>query len=165
MNLEVTLRERNEFHKSGLERIRDYYSLPENEREEKTSLKNPPHEIFMKRASVLIFSGLENLEKIQYLGDGPIGFIFIGVGTEILLKAIILKEDPNYFIKNINIEKQKTLSYQQCSNKLNEWFSTVPLSAIDWLFVILVSSSVFWIGEIIKLFRREDTEDKLAPQT
>ncbi len=38
---------------------------------------------------------------------------------------------------------------------LNSLFSTVPLSAMDWLFVVLISSSVLWIGELIKLFGRE----------
>jgi len=40
--------------------------------------------------------------------------------------------------------------------QLNTLFSTTPLSAIDWLFVVLISSSVFWIGEIIKLIKREE---------
>ena len=36
----------------------------------------------------------------------------------------------------------------------NEIFSTTAMSGMDWVIVIAVSSSVFWIGEIIKFFRR-----------
>ena len=116
--LKKDIEEQKEFCKKGLERIRKYYSLPENKREEKTGLKNPPHEILMKRASNLILLDLEGQEEKQYIGDKPIGYILIGTGTEILLKAIILKEDPNYFIENIRGEK--TLSFQQCREKLLE---------------------------------------------
>ena len=37
----------------------------------------------------------------------------------------------------------------------NHWFSTIPLSAVDWLFVIIISSSILWLGELIKLFFRK----------
>lgn len=121
-SLEETLKDRAEFHKEGLKRIIEYYSLPEHEREEKTGLRDPPHEIFVKRASGMISLGL-NLKEVLYPQDEAIGFILIGVGTEILLKAIILKKDSNYFLKNINVEKEKTPSYRQCADKLNEQFS------------------------------------------
>lgn len=113
--IEEDTEEQKEFYKKGLERIKEYYSLPEDKRGEKTGLKNPPHDILMKRAGALIFLGSESLEKRRYIGDEPIGYILMGIGAEILLKAIILKEDPNYFIENIRGEK--TLSFQQCSEK------------------------------------------------
>lgn len=40
--------------------------------------------------------------------------------------------------------------------QFNTIFSTTPLSAMDWLFVIIISSSILWIGEIIKLVKREE---------
>jgi len=123
VSLEETLKSRKQFHREGLERIIDYYSLPERERGEKTGLRNPPHEIFMKNASKLIFLGLKNMEKDRYLGGESIGLILIGIGTEILLKAIILKEDPHYFLKKINLDKERTLSYSRCSYKVNELLS------------------------------------------
>jgi len=117
--LEEDIKEQKEFYKKGLERIREYYSLPEYKREEKTGLKNPPHEILAKRADNLISFGLERSERVdtweRYLGDS-IAQILTGIGTEVLLKAIILKEDPNYFVENIRGEK--TLYFQQCSEKL-----------------------------------------------
>ena len=120
--LKEDIEEQKEFHKKGLERIRKYYSLPENEREEKTGLKDPPHEILMKRASNLISLGLESLEKRQYIDEEPIDYILIGVGTELLLKAIILKEDPEWFIGEIekNKDKEKTPPFKKCSEKLTK---------------------------------------------
>jgi len=112
------IEEQREFRKRGIERIRTYYSLPEDKRKEKTGLESSPHEILMERSANLIFSGFESLEKIQVIGEGeePFHYIFIGIGTEVLLKAIILKEDQDYFIENI--KGDKTLSFNQCKDKL-----------------------------------------------
>ncbi|MFC1801300.1 calcium-translocating P-type ATPase, SERCA-type [Nanoarchaeota archaeon] len=38
---------------------------------------------------------------------------------------------------------------------LNGLFSTTPLSAVDWIFCIAISSSVLWFGEIYKLVFKE----------
>ncbi|MDD5087117.1 MAG: cation-translocating P-type ATPase, partial [Candidatus Nanoarchaeia archaeon] len=38
---------------------------------------------------------------------------------------------------------------------LSKFFSVVPLSAIEWVYVVLVSSSVFVIVEIVKLFKNK----------
>jgi Ca2+-transporting ATPase len=47
----------------------------------------------------------------------------------------------------ISILLQLTVIY----TPLNIWFKTVPLGLVDWLLVFLVSSSVLWVIEIIKL--------------
>jgi hypothetical protein len=120
--LEEDVREEEKFYKEGIERIKKYYPLPEDTRNEKTGLKNPPHEILMERASKIIFSGLEHIGKEPYLRDEPISDLLIGIGTEILLKAIILKEDPNYFIKNVR-EETETLSFKKCRKKIVELLS------------------------------------------
>ena len=110
------IKEEEKFYRDGLERIRKYYSLPKNKREKETGLKDPPHEILMKRAGYLICSGLEDIKNWQNVEEEPIGYILIGIGTEILLKAIILKEDPKYFVENIR--GGRTLSFKQCIGKL-----------------------------------------------
>ena len=114
------IKEQREFFKRGIGRIREYYHLPEDKREEKTGLKISPHDILMKRSVNLIFLGFESSEKRRYIKEEPIYYILIGIGTEILLKAIILKEDPEYFIENIKGER--TLSFNQCKEKLIDLF-------------------------------------------
>lgn len=141
LKLERDIEEEKKFYNTGLERIREYYSLPEDKRGEKTGLKNSPHEILAKRASDLISIGLESIEKSRYLIDESTGHILIGVGTEILLKAIILKEDSNYFVENIRGEK--TLSFQQCVEKLTKLFQK-----------ILTPKQVRRIKEVLKLIQQ-----------
>jgi hypothetical protein len=110
------IKEQREFCKRGIGRIKEYYHLSEDKREEKTRLKRSPHDILMKRSVNLIFLGFESSKKDRYIEEEPIHYILIGIGTEILLKAIILKEDPEYFIENI--KGDKTLSFNQCKEKL-----------------------------------------------
>ncbi|MBR9683143.1 calcium-translocating P-type ATPase, SERCA-type [Candidatus Woesearchaeota archaeon] len=38
---------------------------------------------------------------------------------------------------------------------LDQVFGTVPLSVMDWVLIVAVASSVLWLGEIIKLVKRE----------
>ena len=118
-DLEEHIKDQEEFRKKGFERIKKYYSLPEDKREEQTRLDIPPPEILMKRASDLILLGLERLRKEEYLTDEPSSYILIGIGTEILSKAIILKQDPTYFIEKI--KDRTTLPFKKCCEKLKEF--------------------------------------------
>jgi Ca2+-transporting ATPase len=43
---------------------------------------------------------------------------------------------------------------------LSKFFSVVPLSAIEWLYIVLVSSSVFVIVEIVKFFKNKTGVDE-----
>ncbi len=41
----------------------------------------------------------------------------------------------------------------------NRIFKTVPLSGMDWIVVVLISSSVFWIAEVVKFVKRRRTSN------
>jgi len=110
-SLKDDIREQSEFIKSGIERIKKYYTLPIDKREKETGLKQSPHVILAERSANLIGLGLNN----------NFDYILIGVGTEILLKAILLKEDTKYFIENIN--GGNTPSFNKCKGKLIEFLN------------------------------------------
>ena len=104
--LKEDIKEQNDFIKKGCERIKNYYNLPVEKREAETRLVKPPHEILLEKSVETIELGLYSKEdaKTEWPERESIGFnyILIGVGTEILLKAIFLKEQPDSFIKEIN---------------------------------------------------------------
>ncbi len=119
--LENDIKDLKTYHKKGIERIKKYYTSPESKREKDTGLKNSPHEILMKRAENLIIYAYEGTGfGTWFFGESKpeIKGILIGIGTEILLKAIILKEDYKYFIDSIENRK---FSFKKCSNKLLEF--------------------------------------------
>jgi hypothetical protein len=105
--LKEDIKEQNYFIKEGFERIKKYYKLPLEKREAETGLSKPPHEILLERSAEIIELGLYSIfdsrkvnEEFQeaaetawsVFGRRIIGFdyILIGIGTEILLKAIFL---------------------------------------------------------------------------
>lgn len=113
---------------------------------EAIDLKNPPH--YYLYAITLAFSTLMMFQM----------FNVINCKT---LKASVFKEglfSNKWLIGAILLSAGLQLVVVYVP-QLNSLFSTVPLSAIDWLFVVLVSSSVFWIGELIKLFKREEEKE------
>jgi len=112
--IENDIEEYKNFGRDGFERIKLWYSLPEEKRKIETGLKEAPHEILLKKAVNLLLLGLKSKEVIDM--EEPIDDILVGIGTEILLKSIILKEDPKFFIQNTTDEK--TPSFQKCKEKL-----------------------------------------------
>lgn len=94
------IKEVEEYYKKGLERIKDYY----NGRNEEPKLRDPPHEILEKSASQF-FREAMNSQLIKNdidwnsYPDSSLYEVCLGCGTEILMKAIILLEKPEEFIK------------------------------------------------------------------
>ncbi|MCX6707012.1 MAG: HAD-IC family P-type ATPase [Candidatus Woesearchaeota archaeon] len=43
---------------------------------------------------------------------------------------------------------------------LSAYFRTAPISGIDWIYIMLVSSSVLWAGELVKLLKRMLTRER-----
>ena len=73
------------------------------------------------------------------------------------LKASVFKEGlfSNKWLIGavlLSVALQLVVVYVPFFNKI---FSTTAMSGMDWVLVVVVSSSVFWLGELIKLFSRE----------
>jgi Ca2+-transporting ATPase len=104
-------------------------------------LANPPH--YYLYAITLAFSTLMMFQMFNVINCKTLKVSIFKEGlfsNKWLIGAILL-----------SIVLQLAVVYVPQFNVL---FSTVPLSAIDWLFVVLISSSVLWIGELIKFFWR-----------
>ncbi len=106
-NLEEDIKEQEEFIRKGFERIKKYYTLPSDKREAETGLSIPPHEILLEQSSKIIELGLYSIfefrevnERFQGANEAALSvfkrsvfgfdYILIGVGTEVLIKAILL---------------------------------------------------------------------------
>jgi len=100
-----TIKYEKDFHLEGWERILKYYQIEDREqRYIETKLKNPPHKLIEGAAKSFIelaFSTSEGLEKSSDTSD-----VLLGVGTELLLKSIILKKNPEAFIKEVKQNKE-----------------------------------------------------------
>ena len=40
---------------------------------------------------------------------------------------------------------------------LNSWFKTIPIGGMDWVFILLISSSVLIVGEVGKIIKKHIT--------
>ena len=133
--LKENIMEQKKHIKKGFERIEKYYNSPLDKRQAETGLSKPPHELLFERSAIIIgleldnfFASREETGRLQggaksirsAFGRGFYGFdyILIGVGTEILLKAIILQEEPDFIIKHKSFDEQKTPSFNKCKIKL-----------------------------------------------
>jgi len=74
-----------------------------------------PHHFLMENAEELIYYGINSYNGGRLISRFDISSLLIGVGTELLLKAIVLKEDYEYFLKKC--KEQRTPSYKTCQ----EW--------------------------------------------
>ena len=124
--LKENILEQKEHIRKGFERIEKYYNLPLDKRKAETGLLKPPHEMLLERSATIIgleldsfFASREENERFEP-GRGIFGFdyILIGVGTEILLKAIVLKIDPDFIIKYKDFDNQRTPSFDKCKKRL-----------------------------------------------
>ena len=114
--LKDDIKEYENFEKHGMERIKKYYTLPESDREDKTGLYKPPHQFLIEKAEESIYFGINSLKNEERLiSRFDISYLLFGVGTELLLKAIILKEDPKYFLEKC--KGPKTPPFKSCQ----EW--------------------------------------------
>lgn len=152
--LRINMDEQKEFIMKGFERIEKYYSLPFDKRESETGLTKPPHEFLLERSSKLIELGFNNFldgkelnSETEWTGIDrhEFNYILIGIGTEMLLKAILLKEDPKSFMKMTHLNKHK--EYQTPGfNKCKEWL-------IDFLKQILSSTHLERAKDILELIQ------------
>lgn len=124
-SLKENKKEQEEFIRKGFERIKEYYTLPSDKRGKETKLSLPPlsippHEMLLKRAAKIIELGLNSNRELNelYRDFDRFDYILIGIGTEILLKAILLKEEPNFIINHKKFNDHKTPNFHECKNKL-----------------------------------------------
>ena len=135
--LKTNIIEQKEFIKEGFERIEKYYSLAVDKRESETGLTKHPHEFLLERSSKLIELGFNNYLDGKELNSETewvksdryeFDYILIGVGTEILLKSILLKENPKLFIKMTRSNKHnKTPGFNKCKEWLIDYLSIPPI--------------------------------------
>lgn len=136
--LKKDINEQKDFIKEGFERIKNYYSLPLDKRESETGLLEPPHEMLLEMSSKLIELGFNNILNSKELNSVPewseidrteFDYILIGVGTEILLKAILLKVEPKFFIESTRLNKHKdtyqTPGFNKCKERLIDFLSHI----------------------------------------
>ncbi len=116
LDLKETIEKEKKFHLEGWGRIQKYYQIEdEKQRYNETKLKNPPYKSIGDVAKSFIslsFSTSEGLTKLNDTSDA-----LLGVGTELLLKSIILKKNPEKFIKRVKQNKEdiiRTPPLKQC---------------------------------------------------
>ena len=141
--LRLNIDEQNEFIKEGFERIENYYSLSSDKRESETGLTKPPHEFLLERSSKLIELGFNNILDSKELNSetewseidwGEFDYILIGIGTEFLLKAIFLKDNPKLFIEKTRLNKgtYQTPGFNACKNWLIDFLRDIlPLTHLE----------------------------------
>lgn len=153
--LKIDINEQEDFIKEGFERIKTYYSLPLDERESETGLLEPPHEMLLESSSKFIELGFNNILNCTKLNSETnwsdidrreFDYILIGIGTEILLKAIFLKQEPNIFIKLISFNKN-TNTYQ------TPGFNKCKKQVIDFLSPILSPTHLERVKDILELIQ------------
>lgn len=115
------LKGEKKFHLEGWERIQKYYRIEDEDlRYKETQLKKPPHDHIKGTAKSFIelaSSSSQDLQKMTDTSD-----VLLGVGVELLLKSIILKDDPRWFIKEVKIRDGDvyTPSLKQCTKRVKE---------------------------------------------
>jgi len=93
------------FYLEGWERIKKYYEIQDEEKRDKeTKLKNPPHNSIKGKAISFISLSISESEEMRKVD--VVSGVLLGVGVELLLKSIILKEDPKNFINSTEEKKQ-----------------------------------------------------------
>lgn len=120
-----------EHERDGFERIKKYYDDHDrdyNIRGEFPNLDTPPHGLIAQRAANIVKFGLGQRKEPTSSGspESTLSAVSTGIATEILLKAIVLKEDPKWFIQKTEEKENKppeTPRYESCKKKI---MSTLP---------------------------------------
>lgn len=155
--LKEDINEQKDFIKNGFERIKKYYPLPLDERESETGLFDPPHEMLLESSSRLVELGFYNIlnrkesnseTEWSDINKKDFDYILIGVGTEILLKSIFLKEEPNNFIKLTNLSKHKDTYQAPGFNKCKKWL-------INFLSHIISPTHVERVKDVLELIQQK----------
>ena len=111
-----------EFHHAGWERIQKYYPIGDEDlRYKETELKRPPHEHIKDTAKSFINLAVSSSQDLEKMTDTS--GVLLGVGTELLLKAIILSNDPHWFIsesKKKRTGEVYTPSLYRCIQKVKD---------------------------------------------
>lgn len=108
-DLKEDIKEEEEFLNEGFERIKKYYNLPPEKREKETDLKTPPHEMLRQFSEDFVYLGISS---DSVLGRAVPDYLLVGMGTELLLKAIILKKKPKIFIE------EKPPKFERCKHEV-----------------------------------------------
>ena len=119
--LEKEIAEIDQFHEEGFNRVKTWYKTPEERRQEVTGLDIPPHESMLERAAGFVEWGLGIQVSIRGTIDDDPGVteiyeIFLAIGSEMLLKAGILKIDPEYYFENSSTER--SMDFEKAKNKI-----------------------------------------------
>lgn len=121
LNFKDKIKEEKNFYLKGWERIQKYYQIEDEElRYKETELKKAPHEHIKDTAKSFIglaISESHDLEKSADTSD-----VLLGIGVELLLKSIILKKDPKWFIEKISHKKDGVYTpfFKQCIDKVRD---------------------------------------------
>lgn len=120
LDLRDEISEIRNHHRKGFERIDQWYDHPVGERQEVTGLSESPHSILRKEASAFIERSVD--PPVDFSGDEPNNLwgidqfqiyrsrlIFQGIGAEILLNAIVLKHDPDYYIEKMETNESPSV--------------------------------------------------------
>lgn len=102
--LKDNIEEEKAFHLKGWRRIQKYYQIEDKtERYKQTRLKTPPHDFIKDQAKFYFDKYIVFTERLTCITET--GDVLLGLGTELLLKAIILKKDPQRFINEVTLNK------------------------------------------------------------
>lgn len=134
LDLEENLEEVKRFHQKDVyERIELWYQYDTDIRDEETGWDRPPYRFLCERAGELIRFSLEIWDD-QYRQSGLYEYppvtetrdILLLVGTEALLTAIAMKEDPKWFITHCD-KRGRTPSFGfLIEEKVPEWIIELP---------------------------------------
>lgn len=108
LNLQEDITEIRKHQRKGFERIRLWYTVDDEDPREVTGLNLPPHEILRREATKFIVEALDARDR-GYDDSGELWsvdrfawyvnyYAFLGIGSEILLNAIALKHDPEFYL-------------------------------------------------------------------
>jgi len=118
IDLEDEIDELEAYQRQWIREIEEYYSNPEAAAD-----REAPHDQLRRRAAEFVEAGIE------YPGDHPrstmadaspweIHYALVAIGTEILLNAVVMKEDYDRFAELANYDLNWTPGIKQCAQWL-----------------------------------------------
>ncbi|MEE8168708.1 MAG: hypothetical protein V3T58_07540 [Candidatus Hydrothermarchaeales archaeon] len=116
LDFKDTLKDEKRFYLEGWERIQKYYQIEDEElRYKETELKKAPHDHIKDTAKSFIGLAISESQDLKKMTDAS--DVLLGVGVELFLKSMLLKEDPERFINGVKIRDDYvyTPSLKQCT--------------------------------------------------